>query len=69
MVGKTIEPTSASTGSVTNSRPSVATSMRITPTAKGNGAMGYQVASTSLLALDSSSPVGCSACQDSGSSR
>ena len=44
-------------------------SMTMTPTAKGNGAIGYQVASTSLLAFESSSPVGCSACQDSGSSR
>ena len=69
MAGKTTEPTSASTGSVTNSRPSVVTSMKMTPTANGNGAIGYQVASTSLLALDSSSPVEWSWCQDSGSSR
>ena len=69
MAGKTTEPTSASTGSVTNSRPRVVTSMRMTPTAKGNGAIGYQVASTSLLAFESSSPVEWSWCQASGSSR
>ena len=69
MVGKTTEPTSASTGSVTNSRPSVTTSMRTTPTANGNGAIGDQVASTSELALDSSSPVECCWCQENGSCR
>jgi hypothetical protein len=67
--GEDDDPTSARTGSVTNSRPSVVTSMRMTPTAKGNGAIGYQVASTSLLALDSSSPVEWSWCQARGSSR
>ncbi len=69
IAGKTIEPTSASTGSVANSTPSETTSMNTTPTANGKGAIGYQVASTSLLALLSSSPVGCSWCHDSGSCR
>ena len=69
MAGKTIEPTSASTGSVTTSRPSVTTSMNTTPTAKGKGATGSHVASTSLLALLSSSPVGWRWCQEKGSSR
>jgi len=69
MDGKMTEPTSASTGSVVNSSTRVSTSMNTTPTANGNGAIGYHVASTSLLALDSSSPVGCCWCQDSGSSR
>ena len=69
MAGKTTEPTSARTGSVTNSSPSVVTSMRMTPTANGNGAIGYHADSTSALALLSSVPVGWRWCQDSGRAR
>jgi hypothetical protein len=43
------------------------TSMASTPTAIGSGAIGYHVASTSALALLSSSPVGGRWCHDSGS--
>ncbi len=69
MAGKTTQPTTARTGSVTNSRPIVTTSISTTPTANGKGAIGDQAASTSLLALLSSSPVGCRWCQEKGSSR
>ena len=63
------EPTIARTGSVKNNSTSVTTSMKTTPTAKGNGAIGYHAASTSLLALDSTSPVGWRWCHSSGSWR
>ena len=39
------------------------------PTAIGSGAIGAQAASTSELALESSSPVGCRWCHDIGSRR
>ncbi len=45
------------------------TSITNVPTANGSGAIGYQAASTSELALDSSVPVELRWCQDSGSSR
>ena len=67
--GKTSRPISASTQSVRNSAVAAMPTMNTTPTANGNGAIGYQVASTSLLALDSSEPVGWRWCQASGSSR
>ena len=43
--------------------------MTTTPTAIGNGAIGHQAASTSALALESNSPVGCVWCQDMGNRR
>ena len=45
------------------------TSITSVPTANGSGAIGYQAASTSELALDSRVPVALRWCQDSGSSR
>ena len=43
--------------------------MTTTPIAIGSGAIGNQIDSTSALALESSCPVGCRWCQDSGSLR
>ncbi len=67
--GNTSSPIRASTQSVKKSAVAATTTMKTTPTANGNGAIGYQTASTSLFALDSREPVGCRWCQESGSSR
>jgi hypothetical protein len=67
--GKMARPISASTQSVTNRATPAMPTMNTTPTANGNGAIGNQVASTSLFAFDSSEPVGWRWCQASGSSR
>ena len=67
--GNTARPTRASAQSVTNSDATAPTSITRVPTANGSGAIGYQAASTSELALDSSVPVELRWCQASGSSR
>lgn len=54
---------------MTNSEPTAPTSITSVPTANGSGAIGYQVASTSELALDSNVPVALRWCQASGRSR
>ena len=54
---------------MTNSATIAPTSITTVPTANGSGAIGYQAASTSELALDSRVPVACGWCQASGSSR
>ena len=69
IAGNTTNPTMASTGSVRISATAVMTSMISVPQANGSGAIVYQLASTSAFALDSSVPVGCCWCQDSGSRR
>ena len=67
--GKTSRPTSASTTSATNIWTTAITIIATVPTAIGSGAMGPHAASTSELALDSSSPVGWRWCHSIGSER
>ncbi len=69
IAGKIVNPTSESTGSVSTSATPATNSITSTPTAIGSGAIGNHTASTSAFALDSSCPVGCRWCQDSGSRR
>ena len=57
------------TGSVRTIDTMAVTIMTRTPSDIGSGAIGCQDMSTSELALDSSCPVGCRWCQDSGRSR
>ena len=57
------------TGSTRSIEISAVTIMMSTPSDIGSGAMNCQAISTSELALDSSCPVGCFWCQDSGRSR
>jgi hypothetical protein len=51
-------PTAPSSGSAASIAARATPSMTTTPNAIGMGATGAQVASTSALAFDSSSPVG-----------
>ena len=69
IAGNSRNPTSESTGSVSTSATPATTSITITPTAIGSGAIGNHTASTSAFALESSCPVGCWLCHDSGSRR
>ena len=67
--GKTSRPTSAIGMSVNSICTIAITIIARVPTAIGSGAIGAHAASTSELALESSSPVGCCWCQDIGSVR
>ena len=67
--GKTSSPTIAITRSATNICATAITIIATVPTAIGSGAIGPQAASTSELALDSSSPVGCRWCHSIGRAR
>jgi hypothetical protein len=67
--GNTSSPTTAIAMSVNSICTIAITIIARVPTAIGRGAIGAQAASTSELALDSSSPVGCRWCQDIGSER
>ena len=67
--GKTSSPTTASTTSATNICTTAITIIATVPTAIGSGAIGPHAASTSELALDSSSPVGWRWCHSIGSER
>ena len=67
--GKTSRPTRAITTSATNIWMTAITIIATVPTAIGSGAIGPQAASTSELALESSSPVGWRWCHSIGSER
>ena len=67
--GNTISPTSAMVRSTSSICATAITIIAMVPTAIGSGAIGAHAASTSLLALDSSWPVGCRWCHDIGSAR
>ena len=64
--GKTSSPTTAMARSVRSICAIAITIIASVPTAIGSGAIGAHAASTSALALDSSSPVGCRWCQAIG---
>ena len=67
--GKTSRPTMAIGMSVNSICAIAITIIASVPTAIGSGAIGAQAASTSELALESSSPVGWRWCQAIGSVR
>ncbi len=64
-----MSPTAASTGSASTIATPATTSMNSTPIENGSGLKTMNEASMSLLALDSSWPVGWRWCHDSGSRR
>ena len=67
--GNTSSPTNAIARSVKSICTIAITIIASVPTAIGSGAIGAHAASTSELALDSSSPVGWRWCHDIGRSR
>ncbi len=67
--GKTSSPTTASTRSAASIWATAITIITTVPTAIGSGAIGPHAASTSELALESSSPVGWRWCHSIGRER